>query len=79
VSDDQFQEFFKRFPELMHNTDCVMHAGLMAGAYASLAGGVHARAILADVFAGLNTRQFSIAGAEAVTKRMEREALFHLL
>jgi hypothetical protein len=48
---DSNHSFYERFPELTRAYARAMRAGMLAGAYASWVGGIHARALLAEAFA----------------------------
>jgi len=72
--DEKFSNFLKKNSDLVTNIECIVHAGLMACAYTSLISGTQARAVLADVFSEMNTKNFAIEGVRAVTERVHRSS-----
>lgn len=66
TADEEFDSFFKKFPELVRKANVVSYAGMLAASYAGLAGGSYARAVLADVFAEMEMRHHEIGDAQDV-------------
>lgn len=62
----KFQDFFKKYPEMLGRAETVTHAGMLAACYVSLVGSSNARAVLADVFSEMQLQNSEIGDANDV-------------